>query len=29
MEILHQRDGRVRLGGSLPPAFRQALAQLG
>ena len=29
MEILSQRDGRVRLGGGLPPAFRQALAQLG
>ena len=29
MEILSQRDGQVRLGGSLPPAFRQALAQLG
>ncbi|HSC84561.1 MAG TPA: hypothetical protein VLC30_13175, partial [Pseudomonas sp.] len=28
MEILQQRDGQVRLGGSLPPAFRQALAQL-
>jgi ethanolamine ammonia-lyase large subunit len=29
MQILSQRDGQVRLGGSLPSAFRQALAQLG
>lgn len=28
MEILSQRDGRVHLGRGLPPAFRQALAQL-
>jgi ethanolamine ammonia-lyase large subunit len=29
MGILHQQGGRVRLGDELPPAFRQALAQLG
>lgn len=29
MGILHQQGGRVRLGEELPPAFRQALAQLG
>ena len=29
MGIAHQQDGRVRLGEQLPPAFRQALAQLG
>jgi ethanolamine ammonia-lyase large subunit len=28
MGILHQRDGELRLGNGLPPAFRQALAQL-
>ena len=28
MGILHQQGGRVRLGDELPPAFRQALAQL-
>jgi ethanolamine ammonia-lyase large subunit len=28
MNILHQQGGRVRLGDELPPAFRQALAQL-
>ncbi|MCQ4345913.1 ethanolamine ammonia-lyase subunit EutB [Pseudomonas stutzeri] len=27
--ILHQQGGRLRLGDELPPAFRQALAQLG
>jgi ethanolamine ammonia-lyase large subunit len=29
MGIFTQRDGRLRMGGQLPPAFRQALAQLG
>ncbi|HEY8330215.1 MAG TPA: ethanolamine ammonia-lyase subunit EutB, partial [Pseudomonas sp.] len=29
MGILHQQGGRVRLGDELPPAFRQALAELG
>jgi ethanolamine ammonia-lyase large subunit len=29
MGILSQADGRPRLGNNLPPAFRQALAQLG
>lgn len=29
MGILHQQGGRLRLGDELPPAFRQALAQLG
>jgi ethanolamine ammonia-lyase large subunit len=29
MGILSQADGRPRLGKNLPPAFRQALAQLG
>ena len=28
MGILHQQGGRLRLGDELPPAFRQALAQL-
>ncbi|QLF93101.1 ethanolamine ammonia-lyase subunit EutB [Pseudomonas sp. ABC1] len=28
MNILHQQDGQFRLGDSLPPAFRQALAHL-
>jgi ethanolamine ammonia-lyase large subunit len=29
MGIFTQADGRPRMGNSLPPAFRQALAQLG
>jgi ethanolamine ammonia-lyase large subunit len=29
MGIFTQADGRVLFGDSLPPAFRQALAQLG
>jgi ethanolamine ammonia-lyase large subunit len=29
MGIFTQADGRVLFGNSLPPAFRQALAQLG
>jgi ethanolamine ammonia-lyase large subunit len=29
MGIFTQADGKVRFGNSLPPAFRQALAQLG
>ena len=28
MGILHQQDGQLRMGNDLPPAFRQALAQL-
>ena len=28
MGILHQQDGQLRMGNELPPAFRQALAQL-